>query len=159
MGYTIARRSPLGGADFWLFQGRLWLEKITRHPPPRAILLLKSGAQKSGKERRRHNSVSLVTVVFKMITPPPKMTTLLFLGWGNLYPRLSLPPNNHHTHIFLRGNQNMKSGVGTSGFCIKMDTVNIEDPARGGYEWFLYHIGCWKRRGPGPGWVRMVSVL
>ena len=31
------------------------------------------------------------TVVFKMITPPQKITTLLFFGWGNLYPRLSLP--------------------------------------------------------------------
>ena len=28
--------------------------------------------------------------------------------------------------------------VGTDGFCIKIDIVNVDDPARGGYGWFLY---------------------
>ena len=53
----------------------------------------------------------------------------------------------------------IRPGVGTTGFCAQIETVIVDDPARGGYDWVLCSNRDCNRRRSGTGWVRLGSVL
>ena len=106
----------------------------------------------------------------------------------NLRPKATEIQNHRHTDT--QTHRHTGSGGAPTGgkkyigplqtSCLgKIDTVNVEDPARGGYGCFLYEdryckrrgsspgwVGCFlfsvrycKHRRSGPGWVRVLSVL